>query len=175
MSTPFSASYSSKRDKESSASDDAFMEILMNKFNITEIRKCYGDEDYKGIDFVGTLADGNDVTIQKKALEYKKYDTVTITENEYLSGKYKKIDILFHCYYDKADPKKIIQYSILDMQTYLKLLSNFIKQRNKKSSKTDFVYVDYDVIKTHYKEYYNETRTDDETYVITDIEEPIFG
>ena len=173
MSTPFSASYSSKRDKESSASDDAFIEILKNKLNITEIRKCYGEEDYKGIDFVGTLSDGSHVTIQKKALEYKKYDTVTITKNEHLSGKYKKIDILFHCYYNSDDPKKIIQYCILDMQTYLNLLSKFTKQNNKKSTKTDFVYVDYDVIKKHYKKEYVETY--DEKDVITDIKEPIFN
>jgi hypothetical protein len=173
MSTPFSASYSSKRDKESSASDDAFYDILKNKFHIAECRKCHGEEDYKGIDFVGTLADGSHITIQKKALEYKNYDTVTITENEFKTHKYKKIDILFHCYYNIDDPKKIIQYSILDMQTYLKLLSKFTKQRIKKSSNTDFVYVDYDVIKKHYKEVYAEVYA--ETDVITDIKEPIFG
>ena len=173
MESPFSAPYSSKRDKYSSASDDSFMDICMMIFCIINIRKCYGEEDYKGIDFVGTLSDGSYVTIQKKALEYKKYDTVTITEKEYQTNKYNKIDILFHCYYNREDPKKIIQYCILDMQTYLNLLSKFTKKNNKKTSNTSFVYVDYDVIIKHYKKVYFETY--DEKDVITDIQEPIFN
>ena len=94
MLTPFSAQYSSKRDKESSASDEDFKYISTNKLNIIKIRKCHGKEDYDGIDFDGTLSDGSHITIQKKALEYKNYDTVTITEKEYQSCKYKEIDIL---------------------------------------------------------------------------------
>lgn len=164
---PYSAPYSSDRDKDSSKSDHEFEKILSRELtNISKIVKCHGDDDFNGIDFKATTSEGDIVRIQKKAIEHLGFNTVTMTEKESDTYKTKKIDILFHCYYDKNSPKIIKQYVILDMTTTLELFDEFKNKRVNRSSKTDFVYVDYTCIKNHYEEYYKKNTS---TYIETPI------
>lgn len=155
MNRSYSAEYSGKRDKQSSMSDNEFIhymkEDLSKIYNvscdsITVIKHSNTQTDFDGTDFTFILRRRNgeykEILVQKKALEYCGYDTVTTTKNELI--KYKKNSIkngyLFHCYYLKNNPEHIIKYCIMSMSTYLKQPHSF---RKNKKTQTDFAYIKY--------------------------------
>lgn len=143
----YSAPYNKKRDEKSSKSDNEFLKFMVehlhkNKYGKVKLVKASFDEDVNGIDWIAEFEKGHRITIQKKAIEYCGYDTVTITEKE--KEKYKKsgADLLFHCYYNKKDPSKIKQYIIMPLKKFLDMEGSFHRNTNHFTG-TDFVFLYY--------------------------------
>jgi len=81
----------------------------------------HGELDFRGIDKIIN----RNIYQQDKSVEYMGFDTLTIPCDDF--KKYKKlleedIDLnIFHCYYDKNNPKKIKQFIIVKMSDLVKL------------------------------------------------------
>lgn len=134
---PYTAKYSSKRDKLSSKSDkeaeEHIKKALKTSYNIKWNRG--NRKDFEGIDI-----EIDDKKIQKKTLKYLGFNTVTITEKEYNKYRNKGIDYLFHCYYDSQDPSTIIKCMMIKMDDFLNL---DLTRRTNHKTKTDFVFKYY--------------------------------
>jgi hypothetical protein len=92
----------------------------------------HGELDFRGID---KIINGN-IYQQDKTVEYMGFDTLTIPCDDF--KKYKKlleedIDLnIFHCYYDKNNPKKIKQFIIVKMSDLIKIKPDGKRKRQQK-------------------------------------------
>jgi hypothetical protein len=154
MNRSYSAPYSKERDRISSKSDnDAIHDIkkyLSKKYNvrydhIKVVNHSNTKTDFEGTDFTFKIKLENgveEILVQKKALKYCGYDTVTTTRKEI--QKYKKGPIrngyLFHCYYLPNNPGHIIQYCMIPMREYLQHQKEY---NTNHSTGTEFAYIEY--------------------------------